>query len=366
MGWSKGVNWLKEALKAKELKKLEEAKRLEDYRRLKAAEVAKFRALKKAADEEWRKESIYNIQRDLDAQKIKNPDQLKEYLIKKYGLSSDSLNTYYNALSSDNRHELFVFQNNNNIKDYFYNKYYAEHAGDIDYKQYYKPTNETPNTEPLSAPLKNEPIRDENLTDVHLKNEPPEPEASNNATKAVTPEAKAINATTTATTEIPKEPTSAGMLKNALSKFKKDPSNRGLDPKDPKVIGKTLKIVTPGTIAGGVSGEFVTDDGESWQTHLRNILTGAALGAIGKTAYHQLHPKLPSKGKMLKYGAELGTIGGVLYHKENIKDYANKLWNPTTSKPEDTSPPIETPVNTPVNTNRQASRDTSKHIIKRY
>ena len=175
-----------------------------------------------------------------------------------------------------------------------------------------------------------------------LKNEPkPEPPKRIIETEAVTPEAEAINATTTATTEVPKEPTSAGMLKNALSKFRKDSSN----------IGKTLKIVTPGTIVGGVSGEFATDDEASWQTHLRNILTGAALGTIGKTAYHQLHPKIPSKGKMLKYGAELGTIGGGLYYKENIKDYANKLWNPTTSKPEDTSPPIGTPLGTPTNTN---------------
>lgn len=215
---------------------------------------------------------------------------------------------------------------------------------------------ETPNTEPLSAPLKNEPIRDATLTDVPLKNELPELEASNNATEAVIPGAEAINATARATTEVPKDPSSAGILKNALNKFKKDPSNKGLDPKDPKVIGKTLKIIAPNTIVGGASGEFVTDDEAPWQTHLRNILTGAALGTGGKLAYHQLRPKMPSKGKILKYGAGLGTIGGGLYYKENIKDYANKLWNSTTPKPEDTSPPIGTTLGTPANTNTNTNK----------
>ena len=204
--------------------------------------------------------------------------------------------------------------------------------------------------------LKNEPIRDETLTDVQLKNELPKLDASNNATEAVIPGAEAINATARATNEVPKDSSSTGILKNALSKFKKDSSNRDLDPKDPKVIGKTLKIIAPGTIVGGASGEFVTDDEAPWQIHLRNILTGAALGTGGKLAYHQLRPKMPSKGKILKYGAGLGTIGGGLYYKENIKDYANNLWNSTTSKPEDTSPPIGTPTNTNVNTNTNKKR----------
>ena len=177
-----------------------------------------------------------------------------------------------------------------------------------------------------------------------------------NATKAVTPKAEAISTTANTTSEVPKDPSSAGILKNALSKFKKDPSNKGLDPKDPKVIGKTLKIIAPNTIVGGASGEFVTDDEAPWQIHLRNILTGAALGTGGKLAYHQLRPKMPSKGKILKYGTGLGTIGGGLYYKENIKDYANKLWGSTTSKPEDTSPPIGTPLGTPTNTNTNKKR----------
>lgn len=219
---------------------------------------------------------------------------------------------------------------------------------------------ETPNTEPLSAPLKNEPIRNETLTDVPLKNELPELDASINATEAVIPGAEAINATARATNEVPKDPSSARILKNALNKFRKDSSNKGLDPKDPKVIGETLKITAPGTIVGGASGEFVTDDEAPWQTHLRNILTGAALGTGGKIAYHQLRPKMPSKGKILKYGAKLGTIGGGLYYKENIKDYANNLWNSTTSKPEDTSPPKGTPLGTPTNTNVNTNTNTNK------
>lgn len=223
-------------------------------------------------------------------------------------------------------------------------------------KKYPKDNIKTPNTEPLSAFFKNEPIKNETLTDVPLKNELPELEASNNATEAVIPGVEAINATAKATNEVPKDSSSAGILKDALNKFRKVPSNRDLDPKDPKVIGKTLKIITPGTIVGGASGEFVTDDKAPWQIHLRNILTGAALGTGGKIAYHQLRPKMPSKGKVLKYGAGLGTIGGGLYYKENIKDYANKLWDSTTSKPEDTSSPIGTTLRTPANTNTNTNK----------
>lgn len=175
--------------------------------------------------------------------------------------------------------------------------------------------------------------------------EAPRSEIPNNATESVAPEAETMSTASKATAE-----TSKGL------------SKRNLDPKNPKDIRKTLKVVAPGTILGGASGEFVTEDGAPWQTHLKNILAGAALGTVGKAAYHQLRPKLPSKGKMLKYGAGLGTIGGGLYYKENIKDYANKLWNPTTSKPEDAPPPIGAPLGTPVNTNKQAPRNTSKHI----
>ena len=335
MGWSKGVNWLNKVLKAKELeeaKKAEEqAKILEDYKRLKGAEEARFKALSMEADKAWENQRPMYIQDDINAFKNnENAEDFIRYLIDKHGPYPVDFNAYRDVLSSGDIDKITTFFDNN-YKKYLYNNYYENHAGDIDYKQYYKPTSETPNTEPLSAPL---------------KNEIPRTEVPNNVTEAVTPEAEAIDATTTATTEVPKEPTSAGILKNALNKFKKDP-------KDLKAIGKTLKIITPGTLVGGVSGEFATEDEAPWQTHLRNILTGAALGAVGKAGYYQLRPKIPPKGKMLKYGAGLSTIGGGLYYKKDIKDYADKLWNPTTSKPEDTPPPIGTPLGTPAKTYQQ-------------
>lgn len=205
----------------------------------------------------------------------------------------------------------------------------------------------TSNTEPLSAPLKNKPIRDETLTDVHLKNEPPKPEAPNNVTEAVTPEAKAINtATSVPNPEVPKDPSNVGaLLMNALKSFNTD-----------------------GAIYGGALGFQYPDESAYTHTRIGSALLGAlaggyGVGFAGKGLKALRKPNLPSAGSILK--------------KENVVSLARKLpavpivfwdetksyFSPKTSKPEDTSPsigtPLGTPANTPVNTNRQAPRNTS-------
>ena len=324
--YNKEVKNAKKLEKARQLEKARLAESTKEATESKVKELENInnaKTLRQNFDKDW--EPILNSSVDgamayLNALRGIDDKKAIGYLSDKYRLPEDEATKLYKSLSKGNsigklrelhnkvyRNSYYISRYNDSVPNY---KVYKK------YKDYVIPNNTT-----------------------------------RNATKAVTPEAEAISTTANTTPEVPKDLSSAGILKSALSKFKKDPSNKDLDPKDPKVIGETLKITAPGTIVGGASGEFVTDDEAPWQIHLRNILTGAALGTGGKIAYHQLRPKMPSKGKILKYGAGLGTIGGGLYYKENIKDYANKLWNSTTSKPEDTSPPIGTPLGTPTNTN---------------
>lgn len=177
----------------------------------------------------------------------------------------------------------------------------------------------TSNTEPLNAPLKNEPIRDETLTDVHLKNEPPKLEAPINAT------------TTTATTEVPKDPFKAGaLLMSALKSFNTD-----------------------GAVYGGALGFQYPDESASTNTRIGSALLGAlaggyGVGFAGKGLKALRKPNLPSAGSILKkVGRKLPAVPIMFW--DETKDY----FNPTTSKPEDTSPPIGTPLGTPANTYQQ-------------
>lgn len=329
--YNKEVKNAKKLEEDRKYRETELAKLTEDAKKSREKElerIDKFEKLRKSFDGDWEAKlnsSVNDVMGYLNALKGIDDKAGIEYLSNMYHLSEDASTKLYKSLSKGNSIGRLRDLHNKVYKEPYYisryNHYVSNHEVYNKYKGYVIPNN-----------------------------------TARNATKVVTPEAEAINATANTTPEVPKDPSSAGILKNALSKFKKDPSNKGLDPKDPKVIGQTLKIISPGTIVGGASGEFVTDDEAPWQTHLRNILTGAALGTGGKIAYHQLRPIMPSKGKVLKYGAGLGTIGGGLYYKENIKDYANNLWNSTTPKPEDTSPPIGTPLGTPTNTNTNKKR----------
>lgn len=166
----------------------------------------------------------------------------------------------------------------------------------------------TPNTEPLNAPLKNEPS----------KLEAP------------------INATTTATIEVPKDPSKVGaLLMSALKSFNTD-----------------------GAVYGGALGFQYPDESAGTDTRIRSALLGAlaggyGVGFAGKGLKALRKPNLPSVGSILKKGNVL-SLGRKLpavpiMFWDETKDY----FKPKTSKPEDTSPPIGTPLGTPANTYQQ-------------
>lgn len=188
----------------------------------------------------------------------------------------------------------------------------------------------TPNTELLSAPL---------------KNEPPKPEVPNNvmgnATEAVTPKAETVNATARATTEVPKDSSNVGaLLRSALKSFNTD-----------------------GAVYGGALGFQYPDENADTDTRIGSALLGAlaggyGVGFAGKGLKALRKPNLPSVGSILKkqnvlsLGRKLPAVPIVFW--DETKDY----FKPTTSKPEDASPPL----GTSVDTNRQAPRNTSKRI----
>lgn len=333
MGWSKGVNWLNKALKAKQVEKAkkaeEQSKILEDYKRLKGTEEARFKKLSMDADKAWEDQRPIYIQDDISTfENSENAEDFSRYLIDRYRPHPVDFNAYRDALLSRDINKITtVF--NNNYKKYFYDNYYKNNANSLDYKKYYKPTSETPNTEPLNAPLKNEPIRDETLTDVHLKNEIPKPEAPNNTTEAVTPKAETVNTIAKATTEVPKDPSNVGLfLKKALTSANAD-----------------------GAIYGGAIGYQYPDEDASETTRLMSALSGALVGGYGvglagKSLKALKKPKLPSIGSILKkenvlsLGRKLPAVPIMFW--DETKDY----FKPTASKPEDASPPLGTPVNT--------------------
>lgn len=166
----------------------------------------------------------------------------------------------------------------------------------------------TPNTEPLSVPLKNEP-----------------------------PKLKApINATTTATIEVPKDPSNVGLfLKKALTSANAD-----------------------GAIYGGAIGYQYPDEDASASIRLLSALSGAVAGGYGvpiagKGLKALKMPNLPSvgsilnKGNMVSLGRKLPAVPIMFWND------TKELFKPTASKPEDTSPPIGTPLGTPANTYQQ-------------
>lgn len=155
---------------------------------------------------------------------------------------------------------------------------------------------------------------------------------------------EAINTTTTATTEVPKDPSNTGLLlMNALKNFNTD-----------------------GAVYGGAIGYQYPDEGASTGTRLMSALAGAlaggyGVGLAGKGLKTLKKPNLPSVGSMLNkqnmvsVGRKLPAVPIMFWND------TKELFKPTASKPEDASPPL----GTPVDTNRQASRNTSRYANSR-
>lgn len=154
------------------------------------------------------------------------------------------------------------------------------------------------------------------------------------------PKAETVNATTTATTEVPKDPSNVGLfLKKALTSGNVD-----------------------GAVYGGAIGYQYPDEDASASTRLMSALAGAVAGGYGvpiagKGLKALKIPNLPSVGsilnkqKMVSLGRKLPAVPIMLW------DDTKELFKPTASKPEDASPPL----GTPVNTNKQAPRNTSRY-----
>lgn len=154
------------------------------------------------------------------------------------------------------------------------------------------------------------------------------------------PKAETVNATTTATTEVPKDPSNVGLfLKKALTSGNVD-----------------------GAVYGGAIGYQYPDENASAPTRLMSALAGAVAGGYGvpiagKGLKALKIPKLPSVGsmlnkqKMVSLGRKLPAVPIMFW------DDTKELFKPTASKPEDASPPL----GTPVDTNRQAPRNTSRY-----
>lgn len=289
------------------------------------------------ADKAWEGQRPIYIQDDISAfENSENTEDFIKYLTNRYGAYPVDINTYRDALLSRDIDKITsVF--NNNYKKYFYDEYYKKYANGLDYKKYYKPTS-------AELPLKNEPIRDETLTDVPLKNDIPKPEVPNNTTEVVTPKPEAINTTTTATTEVPKDPSNVGLfLKKALTSGNVD-----------------------GAVYGGAIGYQYPDEDASTGTRLGSALLGALGGRYGvpiagKGLKALKMPNLPSVGsmlnkqKMLSVGRKLPAVPIMFWND------TKELFKPTASKPEDASPPL----GTPVDTNKQAPRNTSRYANSR-
>lgn len=158
------------------------------------------------------------------------------------------------------------------------------------------------------------------------------------------PKPETVNATTTATTEVPKEPSNRGLfLKKALTSGNID-----------------------GAVYGGAIGYQYPDEEASTGTRLMSALAGALGGGYGvpiagKGLKVLKMPNLPSIGsilnrqKMVSLGRKLPAVPIMFW------DDTKELFKPTATKPEDATPPLGTPLGTPVNTNRQALRNTNRH-----
>lgn len=177
----------------------------------------------------------------------------------------------------------------------------------------------TPNTEPLSAPL---------------KNEPPKPEAPNNTTEAVIPEAETVNATARATTEVPKDPSKAGLLlKNILSGAGTGSKNLS----KALLKGAYDNHALYGAYVGGAGGAGYTftnkNEDPNYLDYLKNAALGAALGAgafaVPSVTFRALSKSgsSPTTGSMIRTGFKYGVVPTAVGMGEPIYNYTKNAFN---------------------------------------
>lgn len=307
---------LEEARKSRETELPKLIKKAEKFRKEKLNKINEYKNLRSDFDQDWKialNKSVDNEMAYLKALKGVDDNSAIEYLSNNYHLPEDEATILYKSLSKG---KLKKYQNKV-YKDAYYTSHLKEHAPDYkeykDYKDYVIPNNNT-----------------------------------RNATEVVTPKPEAINATTTATTEVPKDPSNTGLLlMNALKNFNTD-----------------------GAVYGGAIGYQYPDEDASTGTRLMSALAGAlaggyGVGLAGKGLKTLKMPNLPSVGSMLNkqnmvsVGRKLPAVPIMFWND------TKELFKPTASKPEDASPPIGTPLGTPVNTNKQALRNTDRYANTR-
>lgn len=307
---------LEEARKSRETELPELIKKAEKFREEKLNKINEYKNLRSDFDQDWKialNKSVDNEMAYLKALKDVDDNSAIEYLSNNYHLPEDEATILYKSLSKG---KLKKYQNKV-YKDAYYTSHLKEHAPDYkeykDYKDYVIPNNNN----------------------------------TRNATEVVTPKPEAINTTTTATTEVPKDPSNVGLfLKKALTSANAD-----------------------GVIYGGAIGYQYPDKDKDkdTSTRLMSALAGAlaggyGVGLAGKGLKTLKKPNLPSVGSMLNkqnmvsLGRKLPAVPIMFW------DDTKELFKPTATKPEDATPPIGTPLGTPVNTNRQASKNTIKYV----
>lgn len=303
---------LEEARKSRETELPELIKKAEKFREERLKKINEYKNLRSSFDQDWGialNKSVDNEMAYLKALKGVDDNSAIEYLSNNYHLPEDEATILYKSLSKG---KLKKYQNKV-YKDAYYTSHLKEHAPDYkeykDYKDYVILNNNT-----------------------------------RNATEVVTPKPEAINTTTTATTEVPKDPSNVGLfLKKALTSANAD-----------------------GAIYGGAIGYQYPDEDANTGTRIRSALLGAlaggyGVGLAGKGLKTLKKPNLPSVGSMLNkqnmvsLGRKLPAVPIMFWND------TKELFKPTATKPEDATPPIGTPLGTPVNTNRQASRNTSRY-----
>lgn len=308
---------LEEARKSRETELSELTNKAEKFREERLKKINEYKNLRGSFDQDWEivlNKSVDNEMAYLNALKGVDDKSAIEYLSNNYHLPEDEATILYKSLSKD---KLKKYQNKA-YKDAYYTSRLKEYAPNYkeykDYKDYVIPNNNNNNTR--------------------------------NATEAAIPEAEAINTTARATTEVPKDPSNVGLfLKKALTSANVD-----------------------GAIYGGAIGYQYPDESANTPKRLLSALSGAlaggySVGLAGKGLKALKKPNLPyvgsilNKQNVLSLGRKLPAVPIILW------DDINGYFKPTTSKPEDTSPPIGTPLGTPTNTYQQ---NTSKQIKSKW
>lgn len=303
---------LEEARKSRETELPELTKKAEKFREERLKKINEYKNLRSSFDQDWEialNKSVDNEMAYLNTLKGVDDKTAIEYLSNNYHLPEDEATILYKSLSKD---KLKEYQNKA-YKDAYYTSHLKEYTPNYkeykDYKDYVIPNNNT-----------------------------------RNATEVVTPKPETVNATTAATTEVPKDPSNTGaLLKKALTSANID-----------------------GAVYGGAIGYQYPDEDASTGTRLGSALLGALGGGFGvpiagKGLKALKIPNLPSVGsilnkqKMVSVGRKLPAVPIMFWND------TKELFKPTASKPEDASPPL----GTPVDTNRQVLRNTDRYANTR-